>query len=51
MIFITTMKNVLDALENPFDEHGLDDIHISSEFTELKNFIEYLDVDSDEFMS
>lgn len=50
VILITSLKNILEALENPFDECGLDDIHITSEFTELKNYIEYLDVDSDEFL-
>lgn len=50
VIIVTGLKNILEALENPFDEHGLDDIHITTEFTELKNYIEFLDVDSDEFM-
>jgi len=45
------MKNILIGLENPFDEIGLDDVHITTEITEVKNFIEYLDVDSDEFMT
>jgi len=48
VIGISGIFNILDALENPFDEVGMDDIHLTTEIIELKNYIELLDVDSDE---
>lgn len=51
VVFLSIMRNIFVDLENAFDEVGVDDIHITTEITETKNFIEYLDVDSDEFMT
>lgn len=48
---LSGLFNIYDALEDPFDENGLDGIHVTTQFTELHNFIELLDVDSNEFMS
>lgn len=51
VIGISGIFNIYQALEDSFDEEGLDDIHITTELTQLKNFIELLDVDSNEFTS
>lgn len=51
VVAITGLLNVQTALEDPFDENGMDDVHITSEVTEFKNFIELIDVESDEFCS
>lgn len=51
VIAITGLYNIQCALEDPFDENGMDDVHITSEITEFKNFIELIDIESDEFTS
>lgn len=48
---ITGLFNILNALEDPFDEQGMDDIHLTTFIIELKNNIELLDAESDEYMS
>lgn len=51
VVAITGLLNVQTALEDPFDENGMDDVHLTSEVAEFKNFMELIDVESDEFLT
>lgn len=48
-IGITGLFEVLESLDYPFDEFGVDDIRLTDQKIEFKNDINYLFVDSDQF--
>merc|ERR1712096_59306 len=51
MIGITSLFHILDSLETPFDEEGIDDIRVTSETIQFKNDMQFLFVKSDQFRS
>lgn len=49
MVGITSLFQILDSLETPFDEDGIDDIRFTSETIQLKNDVQFLFVKSNQF--
>lgn len=49
MCGITSLFHILDSLETPFDEEGIDDIRVTSEAIQFKNDLQFLFVKSDQF--
>lgn len=48
MIGITGLFNILESIETPFDEEGMDDIRTLAETIQFKNDINLILVHSDE---
>jgi hypothetical protein len=51
IVGITGLFNVLESIEAPFDEQGMDDMRLTSEMIQFKNEIRLLFVNPDQFMT
>lgn len=47
MVGISGLFNILESMETPFDEEGMDDIRTTSEYIKFKNDMNLLFVKSD----
>jgi hypothetical protein len=51
VVGITGLFNVLESIESPFDEQGMDDIRLTSDMIQFKNDLKLLFVEPDQFIS
>jgi len=47
IIGLTTLFNILESIDSPFDEFGMDDVRITSDTIQFKNDINLLAINSD----
>lgn len=47
IIAVSSLFNILESVDSPFDEYGMDDIRITSDGLNFKNDINLISVNSD----
>lgn len=51
VVGITGLFNVLESIEAPFDEQGMDDIRLTSDIIQFKNELRLLFVEPNQFIT